>query len=91
MGPAFFNEYQSRAEYYDEWLRKNLGDGKLPASPERRHKLLIEKRSQAYQQLCDATYEKKGFTKEGIPRRETVEKFALMDEQASKLFDELGV
>ncbi len=91
MGPAFFNEYQSRAEYYDEWLRKNLGDGKLPASPEQRHKLLIEKRSQAYQQLCDAAYEKKGFTKEGIPRRETVEKFALMDEQARKLFDELGM
>ncbi len=91
MGPAFFNEYQSRAEYYDEWLRKNLGDGKLPASPEQRHKLLIEKRSQAYQQLCDAVYEKKGFTKEGIPRRETVEKFALMDEQATKLFDELGM
>jgi len=91
MGPAFFNEYQSRAEYYDEWLRKNLGDGKLPASPEERHKILIEKRSQAYQQLCDAVYEKKGFTKEGIPRRETVEKFSLMDEQARKLFDELGM
>jgi len=91
MCPAFFNEYQSRAEYYDEWLRKNLGDGKLPASPEQRHKLLIEKRSEAYQQLCDIVYEKKGFTKEGIPRRETAEKFALMDEQARKLFDELGM
>ncbi len=91
MGPAFFNEYQARAEYYDEWLRKNLGDGKLPASPEQRHRLLIEKRSQAYQQLCDAVYEKKGFTKEGIPRRETVEKFALMDELARQLFDGLGM
>jgi len=91
MCPAFFNEYQSRAEYYDEWLRKNLGDGKLPASPEQRHKLLIEKRSEAYQQLCDIVYAKKGFTKEGIPRRETVDKFALMDEQARKLFDELGM
>lgn len=91
MCPAFFNEYQSRAEYYDEWLRKNLGDGKLPASPEQRHKLLIEKRSEAYQQLCDIVYEKKGFTKEGIPKRETAEKFALMDEQARKLFDEMGM
>jgi aldehyde:ferredoxin oxidoreductase len=91
MGPAFFNEYQARAEYYDQWLRKNLGDGKLPSSPEQRHQLLIEKRRQAYQQLCDAVYEKKGFTKEGIPRRETVERFALMDEQAKKLFEELGL
>ncbi len=91
MCPAFFNEYQSRAEYYDQWLRKNLGDGKLPASPEQRHKLLIEKRIEAYQRLCDLVYEKKGFTSEGIPKRETVERFALMDEQAGKLFDELGM
>ena len=90
MGPAFFNEYQSRAEYYDQWLRKNLGDDKVPVSPEERHKLLIEKRIEAYQRLCDTVYEKKGFTSEGIPKRETVEKFALMDEQARQLFDELG-
>jgi aldehyde:ferredoxin oxidoreductase len=91
MAPAFFNEYQPRAEYYDQWLRKNLGDDKVPASPEERHKLLIEKRIEAYQHLCDIVYEKKGFTPEGIPKRETVEKFALMDEQAKKLFDELGM
>jgi aldehyde:ferredoxin oxidoreductase len=91
MGPAFSNEYQSRAEYYDEWLREQLNDNKIPSSPEQRHKLLIEKRIEAYQHLCDIVYEKKGFTSEGIPKRETVEKFALMDEQARQLFDELGV
>ncbi|HEY55229.1 MAG TPA: aldehyde:ferredoxin oxidoreductase [Dehalococcoidia bacterium] len=90
MGPAFFNEYQFRAEYYDQWLRKNLGDGKLPSSPEGRHKLLIEKRIEAYQRLCDLVYEKKGFTAEGIPRRETVERFGLMDEQAKGLLAEMG-
>jgi len=91
ISPAYFNEYESRAEYYDGWLRERLGDNKVPASPEQRHKLLIEKRIEAYQQLCDIVYEKKGFTSEGIPKRETVEKFALMDEQARQLFDELGV
>jgi len=91
MGPAYFNEYQYRAEYYDEWLREQLGDNEVPASPEQRHKLLIEKRVEAYQQLCDVVYEKKGFTSEGIPKRETVEKFALMDGQARQLLDEFGV
>jgi aldehyde:ferredoxin oxidoreductase len=91
MCPAFFNEYQSRAEYYDQWLRQNLGDDKVPLILEERHKLLIEKRIEAYQRLCDTVYEKKGFTPEGIPKRETVEKFALMDEQARRLFDELGM
>ena len=68
MGPAYFNEYQSRAEYYDEWLTKQLGNDKLPASPEQRHKLLMEKRMQAYQQLCDIVYQEKGFTSDAIPQ-----------------------
>jgi aldehyde:ferredoxin oxidoreductase len=91
MGPVYFNEYEARAEYYDEWLQQQLGDNKVPSSPEQRHKLLMEKRIQAYQQLCDIVYEKKGFTLEGIPKRETVEKFGLMDEQARQLLSELGV
>jgi aldehyde:ferredoxin oxidoreductase len=91
MGPVFFNEYQFRVEYYDQWLQKNLGDDKLPSRPEERHKLLIEKRIEAYQKLCDIVYEKKGFTPEGIPRRETVERFGLMDEQAKRLFAEIGL
>jgi aldehyde:ferredoxin oxidoreductase len=85
MGPVYFNEYEYRAEYYDEWLQEQLGDGELPASPEERHRLLMEKRMQAYQQLCDAVYEEKGFTPEGVPKRETVNRFGLMDEQADKL------
>jgi aldehyde:ferredoxin oxidoreductase len=91
LAPAYFNEYEFRAEYYDKWLQEQLGDSKVPASPEHKHKLLIEKRIEAYQQLCDIVYEKKGFTSKGIPKRETVEKFALMDEQARQLLDEFGV
>jgi len=91
MGPAYFNEYQSRAEYYDEWLTKQLGVDKIPTSPEQRHKLLMEKRMQAYQQLCDIVYQEKGFTSDAIPKREVVEKFGLMDEKASRLLKEFGV
>ena len=91
MGPAYFNEYQSRAEYYDEWLTKQLGNDKLPASPEQRHKLLMEKRLQAYQQLCDIVYQEKGFTSDAIPKREVVEKFGLLDKMASRLLKEFGV
>ena len=63
----------------------------MPASPEQRHQLLIEKRIEAFQQLCDVVYEKKGFTPSGIPKRATVEKFGLMDEPAKQLLDEFGV
>lgn len=91
MGPAFFNEYESRAEYYDGWLREQLGDTELPASPQQRHELLIQKRIEAYQKLCDIVYEKKGFTTDGIPTRETVAKFGLMDEQAGQLLHQFGI
>jgi aldehyde:ferredoxin oxidoreductase len=91
IGPAYFNEYESRAEYYDQWLQQQLGTDKMPVSPEQRHKLLIDKRIAAYKQLCDIVYEKKGFTSEAIPKRETVEKFGIMDEQANKLLGEYGL
>jgi len=91
LGPAYFNEYESRAEYYDGWLQEQLGADKIPATPEQRHQLLIEKRVKTYQQLCDIVYEKKGFTANGIPKRETVEKFDLMDEQARQLLGESGI
>jgi aldehyde:ferredoxin oxidoreductase len=91
IGPAYFNEYEARAEYYDEWLQQQLSDTKLPATPQARHKLLMEKRIETYQHLCDMVYEKKGFTSDAIPKRETVEKFGLMDKQAKQLLDRLGV
>jgi aldehyde:ferredoxin oxidoreductase len=91
IGPVYFSEYEARAEYYDEWLQEQLGTHEIPASAEQRHKLLIEKRAEAYQRLCDLVYEEKGFTPDGIPKRETLEKFALMDEQASQLLGEFMV
>ncbi len=89
--PVYFSEYQARAEYYDEWLQEQFGSYELPASAEQRHRLLIEKRTEAYQQLCDLVYEEKGFTSDGIPKRETLEKFELMSEQASQLLSEFIV
>lgn len=91
MGPAYLDEYVSRSDYYDEWLQKQTGDGKVPASLEERHKLLLEKRMAAYQQLCDIVYEKKGFNSAGVPKRETVAKFELLDEKAKRLLGEYGV
>jgi len=91
MGPVYLNEYESRAEYYDGWLREQVSDSEVPAIPEKKHELLIKKRIEAYQQLCDIVYEEKGFSSDGIPKRETVEKFGLMDEQAHQLLQEFGM
>ncbi len=91
MGPAFFNEYESRAEYYEEWLTEQLGAENVPEGAEQRHELLIQKRQEAFQTLCDVVYKSKGFTPDAVPMRETVKKFDLLDEQADKLLAEYGV
>ncbi len=90
MAPVYRDEYDSRAEYYGGLLEEQLGADKIPSEPEVRHKMLVEKRIADYEKLCDIVYEKKGFTKDGVPRRETVKRLALLDEKASGLLEEYG-
>jgi aldehyde:ferredoxin oxidoreductase len=92
MGPAYFNEYQSRSEYYDEWLKEHLGRGeKLPLLPEERHRALLKFRQAAYQKLCDEVYKAKGYNSDAVPLRETLKKFDLLDEKAEALLQAYGV
>jgi aldehyde:ferredoxin oxidoreductase len=91
MGPAYLNEYEIRAEYYDDWLKEQIGEENLPDNKEERHRLIVELREQAYQMLCDAVYEEKGYDLDGVPLPETVEKFDLLDDRALALLKEFGV
>ena len=91
MGPAFPNEYQAREEYYDQWLRKELNHRELPSSLEQRQRLLMELRQKAYSKLCDVVYEEKGFSAQGIPFPEVVERLGLLDQQAAQLLQAHGM
>jgi aldehyde:ferredoxin oxidoreductase len=91
MGPVFTNEYEERSDYYDEWLKEQTGKNLLPASVEDRLNMLIELRKEAYQKLCDAVYRAKGYTPDGIPLPETLERFGLLDERAASLLSEYGL
>jgi aldehyde:ferredoxin oxidoreductase len=91
MGPAYFNEYQSRRDYYDEWLKERLGRGdNFPPDPEDRHRALLKLRQDEYQRLCDEVYKVKGYNADAVPLRETLEKFDLLDEKAEALLTEYG-
>ena len=85
------NEYDVRAEYYDTWLREHIGEGTLPDEKEERHRLIIELRQKAYQNLCDAVYQEKGYNLDGVPLPETVERFDLLDDRALALLNEFGL
>jgi aldehyde:ferredoxin oxidoreductase len=91
MGPAYLNEYETRADYYDTWLKEQIGEGKFPKDQEERHKLIIALRQKAYQNLCDVVYKEKGYNLDGVPLPETVNRFDLMDDQALALLNEFGL
>jgi hypothetical protein len=92
MGPAYFNEYQSRSDYYDGWLKEHLERGdNFPPTPEERHGALLKLRHDAYQKLCDVVYKAKGYNSDAVPLRETLEKFDLLDEKADALLQAYGV
>src|SRR4030042_14938 len=58
MGPVYLNEYQSRAEHYEFWLKENSrADFKLPETEKERLKLVIAKRQAAYPHPCAQVYE----------------------------------
>jgi aldehyde:ferredoxin oxidoreductase len=92
MAPVYFNEYEARRGYYDDWLEEQLGqETELPASGEERHRLLLELREAAYQELCDVVYKAKGYSGNAIPLPDTLKKFDLLDEKAETLLREYGV
>jgi aldehyde:ferredoxin oxidoreductase len=91
MGPAYFNEYEARSEYYDAWLREQLGEEGFPSDPRERHRLIMELRQEAYQRLCDAVYDEKGYTPDGVPLPEVLDRFGLLDDQAMALLNQFGL
>ena len=92
MGPAYLNEYESRSDYYDEWLEEHLdGEINLPTTLEERHQALLKLRQDAYQRLCDSVYKAKGYNSDAVPLRETLEKFDLLDDKADFLLREYGL
>ncbi|NIR16634.1 MAG: hypothetical protein GWN86_23015, partial [Desulfobacterales bacterium] len=85
------NEYEARAEYYDTWLKEQVGEERFPDEKEERHRLIMELRQQAYQNLCDAVYQEKGYNLDGVPLPKTVEKFDLLDDRALALLNAFGL
>ncbi len=76
MAPVFENEYESRAERYDEELRRaGLKPEGLPVAE--RLRLLQQRRKERYESLCDAVYREKGYDQRGVPTRATLERLGM--------------
>lgn len=77
IGPATVEEYENRPERYDKQLREVIGvepDGK---SVEEKIRLVRQYRENQYEQLMDAVYLRRGWTKDGVPTQATLQRLGI--------------
>ncbi len=77
QGPVTVTEYESRAERYDKQLEEDLGLDPADMTIEEKVAALREHREDQYEQLIDAVYKRRGWTENGVPKRETLEKLGI--------------
>jgi aldehyde:ferredoxin oxidoreductase len=76
MGPVTVEEYESRAERYDEQLKEQGVEIDGLSTKEKMAKLRAGRMEQ-YEKLVDAVYERRGWDKDGVPTLETVKKMGI--------------
>jgi len=68
VGPVTVKEYESRQERYDTQLKELVGVDPEGKSTEEKVKIMREFRMKQYNRAVDATYERRGWTKNGVPK-----------------------
>ncbi len=66
-GPVTEEEYESRADRYDEQLREKVGVDPAGLSVTEKVRKLRAFREDQYEQLIDAVYKRRGWTANGVP------------------------
>jgi len=74
VGPVTKEEYESRAERYDKQMKEILKIDPAGKTTEEKIAIVRAYREDRYQQLLDAVYKRRGWTKDGVPTLETLKK-----------------
>lgn len=69
-GPVTAEEYESRAERYDKQLKELVGYDPEGKTTQEKMVAMRAYREDRYEQLLDAVYERRGWTKNGVPKIE---------------------
>ena len=77
VGPVTEEEYDSRAQRYDEQLREKVGIDPEGMSTAEKVKALRAFREEQYEKLCDAVYVRRGWTSDGVPTVETLNRLGI--------------
>ena len=77
MGPVTNEEYESRAERYDDQLQSLIGIDPTGLSTTEKVAKLRKYRQDQYEALVDAVYERRGWTSNGIPTLEKLKSLGI--------------
>ncbi|GAB4321500.1 MAG: aldehyde ferredoxin oxidoreductase C-terminal domain-containing protein [Bacteroidales bacterium] len=76
-GPVTVEEYESRAERYDNQLKEILGVNPEGKTTEEKMAILRKYREEQYEKLLDAVYYRRGWNKNGVPTIEHLKKLGM--------------
>jgi aldehyde:ferredoxin oxidoreductase len=69
-GPVTNEEYESRQERYDSQLKELVGVDPVGKTTDEKKAILRKYREDRYEQLLDAVYKRRGWTRNGVPTPE---------------------
>jgi aldehyde:ferredoxin oxidoreductase len=88
VGPVTKEEYESRQERYDKQLKEKVGFDPTGKTTEEKMKVLRKYREAEYERLKDAVYERRGWTKNGVPTLEKVKALGIDYPDVVELLEE---
>lgn len=77
MGPVTVKEYESRSDRYDKQLQEEVGIDPVGMSSEEKVKAMRDYRVKRYDGLVDAVYKRRGWTENGVPTVETLQRLGI--------------
>lgn len=91
VGPVTVEEYTSRQQRYDEQLIEKYSIDISSMDTKEKLAVLRQKREEQYELLTDAVYERRGWTKNGIPTVETVKRLGIDFPEVLEILNKNGV
>ena len=76
-GPVTVEEYESRQERYDKQMKDIIGVDPEGKTTEEKIAITRKYRENVYESLLDAVYERRGWTKNGIPTIEHLKQLGM--------------
>jgi len=77
VGPVTGREYESRAQRYDTQLKEIIGVEPEGKTTEEKMKILREYRMEMYNKVMDAAYDRRGWTRNGVPKIERLKELGI--------------